>query len=225
MKLPITVDPRRHDAVLFDLDDAQRRGVPSFGTTAALARKLHGIGVGVAAYSSSPRCQQALKAAGIDDLFGVCIDGIAGDRGTSENPDPTVLLEAAERLGVRPQRCVVIDSSAAGVAAGRDGGFALVIGIDGTGGVDELVRRGADVVLADLADVAVRTGDKRMSELPNALSSYGQLIGITSARESMLFLDFDGTLSPIVADPGSARSSTGPPRHWSWWHGCAQWRC
>jgi trehalose-phosphatase len=205
VKLPITVDPRRHDAVLFDLDVALRRGTPSFGTTAALARKLHGIGVGAAAYSSSARCQQALKAAGIDDLFGVCIDGIAGERGTGENPDPTVLLEAAERLGVRPQRCVVIDSSAAGVAAGRDGGFALVIGIDGTGRVDELVRHGADVVLADLADVAVRTGDKRMSELPNALSSYGQLIGITSARESMLFLDFDGTLSPIVADPGSAR--------------------
>ena len=60
-------------------------------------------------------------------------------------------------------------------------------------------------MLADLADVAVRTGDKRISELPNALTSYGQLIGITSARESMLFLDYDGTLSPIVSDPGAAR--------------------
>src|SRR6185312_4803664 len=42
-------------------------------------------------------------------------------------------------------------------------------------------------------------------ELPNALTSYGQLIGITSARESMVFLDYDGTLSPIVADPAAAR--------------------
>ena len=146
-----------------------------------------------------------MKAAGIDDLFGVCIDGIAGERGTAEKPDPAVLLEATRRLGVRPQRCVVVENSAAGVAAGRDGGFALVIGIDGTGRADELARHGADVVLADLADVAVRTGDKRISELPNALTSYGQLIGITSARESMLFLDYDGTLSPIVSDPGAAR--------------------
>ena len=120
-------------------------------------------------------------------------------------PDPAVLLEAARRLGVRPQRCVVVENSDAGVAAGRDGGFALVIGIDGTGHADDLPRDGADVVLADLADVAVRTGDKRISELPNALASYGQLIGITSARESMLFLDYDGTLSPIVSDPGAAR--------------------
>jgi trehalose-phosphatase len=203
MKLPITIDPRYHDAVLFDLDGALACDVPLFGATIDLARKLRGIGVAAAAYSSRPRCQQALKDAGIDDLFGVCIDGIAGEHGTAETPDPTVLLDATRRLGVRPQRCVVIENSAAGVAAGRDGGFALVIGIDGNGG-GELARAGADVVLADLADVAVRTGDRRISELPNALTSYGQLIGITSARESMLFLDYDGTLSPIVSDPAAA---------------------
>ncbi|MDV3133763.1 trehalose-phosphatase [Mycobacterium sp. 29Ha] len=205
MKLPITIDPRRHDAVLFDLDGALTTDAPLFGATVDLARKLQDIGMATAAYSSSPQCQRALKAAGVDDLFEVCIDGVAGERGTAENPDPTVLLESARRLGVRPQRCVVVESSAEGVAAGRDGGFALVIGIDGTGRADELAHRGADVVLADLDDVAVRAGDKRISELPNALTSYGQLIGITSARESMLFLDYDGTLSPIVSNPAAAR--------------------
>ena len=203
MRLPVTIDPRYHDAVLLDLDGALTTE-PLLGATTDLARKLQGIGVAVAAYSSSPRCRQALKDAGIDDLFGVCIEGIAGDRGTPEKPDPAVLVEAARRLAVRPQRCVVIESSAAGVAAGRDGGFALVIGIDGTAGADELTRRGADVVLDDLADVAVRAGDRRISELPSALESYGQLIGITSARESMLFLDYDGTLSPIVSNPAAA---------------------
>ena len=59
-------------------------------------------------------------------------------------------------------------------------------------------------MVADLDDVAVRTGDKRISELPNAVASYGQMIGIPGARESMLFLDYDGTLSPIVSDPAAA---------------------
>jgi trehalose-phosphatase len=203
MRLPVTIDPRYHDAVLLDLDGALTTE-PLVGATTDLARKLQGVGVAVAAYSSSPRCRQALKDAGVDDLFGVCIDGIEGDRGTPEKPDPAVLVEAARRLAVRPQRCVVIENSAAGVAAGRGGGFALVIGIDGTGGADELIRHGADVVLDDLADVAVRAGDRRISELPSALESYGQLIGITSARESMLFLDYDGTLSPIVSNPDAA---------------------
>ncbi len=204
MKLPVTIDPRYHDAVLFDLDGALAGNAQLLGPTVDLARKLQGLGIAAAAYSSSPQCGQVLKAAGIDGLFGVCIDGIAGERGTAEKPDPAVLLEAAHRLGVRSQRCVVVENSVAGVAAGRDGGFALIIGIDGTGGADVLGRHGADVVIADLADIAVHTGDRRISELPNALASYGQLIGITSARESMLFLDYDGTLSPIVSDPGAA---------------------
>ncbi len=120
-----------------------------------------------------------------------------------------MLLEATRRLGVRPQRCVVVENSHAGVAAGRGGGFAVVIGIgiDPTGSADEpSARNGADVVVADLADVAVRTGDKRISELPNALTSYGQLIGITSARESMLFLDDHGNVVP--------RSLPIPARPW-----------
>ncbi len=204
MKLPITIDSRYHDAVLFDLDDALTTDPPHFGPTVELARKVRGIGVAAAACSSSPRCREALTAAGIDDLFDVCIDGIGRPHGTAENPDPAGLLEAIRRLEVRPQRCVVIENSAAGVAAGHRCGFALVIGIDGTGRADELIRNGADVVLTDLADVAVRTGDRRISDLPNALTSYGQLIGVTGARASMLFLDYDGTLSPIVSDPGTA---------------------
>ncbi|MBJ7338143.1 trehalose-phosphatase [Mycolicibacterium sp.] len=201
----ITIDPRFHDAVLFDLDGALAGGVSAFGPTIDLVHELQGAGVAAAAYSSSPQCLQAMKAAGIDDLFEVCIDGPAADRGSTERPNPAVLLEAARRLGVRPQRCVVIETSDAGVAAARAGGFALVVGIDGQGRAEDLTRYGADVVLDELAHVAVRSGDERVSDLPNALESYGQLIGITSARESLLFLDFDGTLSPIVSDPGAAR--------------------
>ena len=198
MTPPITIDPRYHDAVLFNLDSALTTDAPLFEATVDLARKLQGIGVATAAHSSSPHCQHALKAAGVDDLFGVCIDGIAGERGTA------VLEEAVRRLGVRPQRSVVVEDTDAGVTAGRNGGFAVVIGIDRTGHADDMLRGGADVVVADVADIAVRVGDKRISELPNALESYGQLIGITSARESVLFLDYDGTLSPIVSDPDAA---------------------
>lgn len=76
-----------------------------------------------------------------------------------------------------------------------------------------MIRHGADVVLDDFADIAVRLGDKRISELPNALTAYGQWVGITSARESILFLDYDGTLSPSSPNPTPPGSSTAPPRH------------
>ena len=59
-------------------------------------------------------------------------------------------------------------------------------------------------MVPDLADVAVRSGDKRMSQLPNALDSYGQLIGVVGGRQPFVCLDFDGTLSEIVSDPDAA---------------------
>lgn len=133
MKLPVTIDPRRHDAVLVDLDGALAVGATAFDATVELARKLQSAGVAAAAYSSNPQYRQALRSAGIDGLFEVFIDGARGGRGTVENPAPTALLEATRKLGVRPQRCVVVENSPAGVAAGHDAGFALVIGIDGTG--------------------------------------------------------------------------------------------
>ena len=55
-------------------------------------------------------------------------------------PEPTLLLEAARQLDVPPSRCVVVESTKAGVSAGRDAGFALVIGVDRTGHADELRR-------------------------------------------------------------------------------------
>jgi alpha,alpha-trehalase len=180
-------------------------GVPRFESTVALVRKLHGVDVATAVYSSSRDCEQVLKAAGVDDLSAVHVDGVvADDHALPGKPDPAILVEAARRLGVRPERSAVVEGADAGVTAGRNGGFALVIGVDRTGSGDELLKCGADVVVADLADVAVRTGDKRISELPNALESYGQLVGVMDSRQPMVFLDYDGTLSPIVSDPGAA---------------------
>jgi len=180
-------------------------GVRVFESTLALVRKLQANGVATAVFSSSRTCDLVLKAAGIGDLFAVRVDGVVAEElGLAGTPDPAILLETAQRLGVRPDRTVVIEDAHVGVTAGLSGGFALVIGVNRTGADGELLRYGADVVVHDLTDVCLRTGDKRISELPNALDSYGQLIGITGARDPLLFLDYDGTLSPIVSDPSAA---------------------
>jgi alpha,alpha-trehalase len=170
-----------------------------------LVRQLQEIGVAVAVYSSSRNCAHVLQAAGIGDLFPVRVDGVVADAlGLAGKPDPAVLFDAARRLGARPERSVVVEDAVAGVQAGRNGGFALVVGVDRSGHADELLRSGADVVVSDLTEVAAQTGDKPMSQIPNALASYGQLVGVVGARQPMVFLDYDGTLSPIVSDPGAA---------------------
>ena len=191
----VTVDPRYHDAVIFNLGVvlADADGV-LFESTINLVRKLLDVGVVTAVYASRPGGQQLLKAAGIDDLFGVCVDGVPA----------AALVEATRELGVRPGRSVVIDDAGAGIAAAYDGGFALVIGVDRAGHADRLLGCGADVVVVDPGDVAVRASDRRISLLPDAVESYGQIVGVLGAREPVLFVDYDGTLSPIVADPSAA---------------------
>jgi alpha,alpha-trehalase len=209
MKMSVTIDPRLHDAVIFDLDGVVTQVlddvVPVSESTVALVRKLAEAGVATAVHSSGRECEHLLRAAGIGDLFAVRIDGgVADELGLPGKPDPAVLLEAINRLSAAPERSVVIEDAEAGVEAGRKGGFALVIGVDRTGHAEELLRHGADVIVGDLADVAVRTGDKPMSSLPNALDSYGQLIGVVAGRQPFVCLDFDGTLSEIVSDPDAA---------------------
>ena len=180
-------------------------GVPVFESTVVLVRTLAEAGVATAIYSSSRNCEHVLKAAGLGDLFAVRVDDLDAEAlRLAGKPDPAVLLEATRRLGATPERTVVVEDAQAGVQAGRNGGFARVIGVDRTGHSGELLRCGADVVVCDLADLAVRKGDKRMSQLPNALDSYGQLIGVVAGRQPFVCLDFDGTLSEIVSDPDAA---------------------
>jgi beta-phosphoglucomutase family hydrolase len=149
-------------------------GVRVFESTVTLARKLADTGIAVGVYSSSRNCERILRYAGLGDLFSVRVDGVVAEElGLPGKPEPAVLLEATRRLGAVPQRSVVIEDAEAGVEAGSRGGFALVIGVDRTGHAEELRRHGADVVVPDLADVAVRNGDGQMPPAGQALGLAG----------------------------------------------------
>lgn len=181
-------------------------GVPVFESTITLVRRLKDAGVAVAVFSASRNCAAVLDSAGIADLFGVRVDGVvAEDLHLPGEPDPAMLIEAARRLGVRPGRAVVVEDAEVGVTAARAGGFGLVIGVDRTGETGaELSAFGADAVVGDLSQVTVRAIDRRMSTVPDALASFGQISAVVAARRPAFFFDFDGTLSEIVDEPGAA---------------------
>ncbi len=207
--VPVIIDPRYYDAVIFDVDsvvtDASRIDDSLvFDSTIALVRRLHDVGIRTGAYSSGPSCGEVLAAAGIGDIFTVHVADVDGQLSCPGKPDPAVLLETARQLDASPRRCVVVESSEAGASAGRDGGFALVVGVDRVGNADELRRNGADIVVTDFVEISVRCGDRRMSTLSDALQSYGQIATVMAMRRPAVLLDFDGTLSAIVDDPDSA---------------------
>lgn len=185
-------------------------GVRVFRSTVALVHQLQHAGVGTAVFSASRNCQPVLAAAGLADLFPVRVDGVvAAELGLPGKPDPAMLLEAARRLGATPDRCAVVEDAEAGVEAGRRGGFALVIGVDRHGDPGRLRDRGADVVVPDLSEVEVAP-QRRLSQVPDLLASWDTLVAAALRdRAPAVFLDYDGTLSPIVDDPEAATLAAG----------------
>jgi alpha,alpha-trehalase len=136
--------------------------VRSYDSTVRLVRDLTTAGVGVAVVTASRNADAVLEAAGVGDLFEVRVDGTAAARlGLPGKPDPAIFLAAARRLGAQPDRTAVVEDAVAGVQAGRRGRFRLVLGVDRTGHPDPLRAAGADVVVADLAEVVVVAGRGR----------------------------------------------------------------
>lgn len=131
-------------------------GVEVYSSTVALLVELRDRQVPTAAISASRNCAEVLAAAGVEHLFDARVDGVvAAELSLEGKPDPAVFLEAARRLGVDPARTAVVEDSRAGVDAGRRGGFRPVVGIDRDGHGDELVSRGADLVVTDLSELTV----------------------------------------------------------------------
>ncbi len=128
--------------------------VQAFPGSVKFVHLMRERGLRTAVVTSSRNCTPVLRAAGMDGLFETQVDGrTIEDEHLRGKPAPDGFLRAAERLGVRPERAVVVEDAISGVQAGRDGHFGLVIGIDRHGDADALSRNGAHVVVSDLAEL------------------------------------------------------------------------
>ena len=187
------------------VDHLRREGVAAFPTTVGLIERLRRAGVRTAVISASRNLDEVLAAAGVGYLFAVRVGGAETDRlGLAGKPDPAVFLEAARRLGVEPGRAAVVEDALAGVEAGRRGGFGLVVGVDRLGHRAELEAAGADVVVADLGPVTVEASFPALRDLPDALGRRDEIRARLEGRRPLVFLDYDGTLTPIVRRPEEA---------------------
>jgi len=141
------------------LDALSRDGVVAFEDTIAFIRALRDAGVHTALITASRNAEPVLGGAGLSDLFEVRVDGIvAADLGLPGKPNPDVFLEAMRRVGADVGRTAIVEDAVSGVQAGRAGGFALVIGVDRTGGDEHgprLAQEGADVVVNRLDEIEV----------------------------------------------------------------------
>jgi len=186
-------------------DALRTEGLELFECAVDLLRRLRAAGFRTAVVTASKNCGLILDTAGIADLFGARIDGVEAERlGLAGKPAPDPFLAAAGRLGCEPERCAVLEDAVAGVQAGRAGGFGLVIGVDRGDQQQALAEAGADLVLGDLCGLGIDAADDAPPlDAPKGIIE--QLAGRLADRRPALFLDYDGTLTPIVARPEDAK--------------------
>jgi beta-phosphoglucomutase family hydrolase len=142
----------RKNALVVELIHTQ--GVEPYEGSVRYLHAARDAGFRRAVVSSSTNCKDVLKAAGIEDLLEVRMDGVVAEREHLKGkPAPDTYLKAAEMLGAEPKRCAVYEDALAGVESGRAGNFGCVVGVDRVGQAEELKRHGADVVVKDLAEL------------------------------------------------------------------------
>lgn len=181
----------------------EEQGAKSYDSTVAFIRALKKAGIKTAIISASRNARRVLASAGVSHLFEARVDGLdAEELGIRGKPAADVFLAAARQLGVEPQRAVVVEDARAGVEAGRTGGFGLVIGVDRAGQEEELAKF-ADVVVKDLAEVGVEANGcgKTTDALSSALERFNDVVCHLKRKRPAVFLDYDGTLTPIVERP------------------------
>lgn len=109
--------------------------------------KEKGFPLAIASASAKPFINLVIKELGLENVFEVLV---SADETAKGKPAPDIFLLAAEKLGVRPQDCVVIEDGIKGMEAAKNAGMkclGLVKDKNGDYPADILVNSLAEVTL------------------------------------------------------------------------------
>lgn len=133
----------------------QEQEVEVYDDALQMLKKWKQADIPMGIISSSKNCRPILESAGLTGYFDIIIDGVYLEENSLDGkPAPDIFLEAAEKLGMKPEQCAVFEDAISGVKAGSSGDFKLVIGVDRVGAADELKNNGADLVVQKLTQLA-----------------------------------------------------------------------
>jgi len=209
----------------------QKEGAEVFHSTITLIKNLKENGIKVGIASSSKNCLPILKSVNLEHLFESRVDGIVSAKlNLKGKPEGDIFVTAAKILGALPENSVVIEDASSGVEAGRNGGFGLVLGVARENNFKELANHGADLVISDLAEISIQIIDDWFQKKPKPffqcfdtlekapelfpkehikgknifINPFYKRTGksvIDTDKKLVFFLDYDGTLTPIVESP------------------------
>ncbi len=132
----------------------QTEGITPYPGSAAFLEHVARFEIPMAVVSSSKNARDVLELSGLADYFPVVVDGVyAVEQGLPGKPFPDTYLAAASLVGSSPEQAIVFEDALSGVAAGRAGHFAHVVGVDRGAGAQALRASGATVVVSDLSEL------------------------------------------------------------------------
>lgn len=167
------------------IERVQTHAVEAYETTVSLIRSLRGAGVKVAVVTSSENGTTVLQSANVLHLFDAKVDGRdAVQLSLKGKPAPDIFLEAARKLCVEPKRAIVVEDAVAGVEAGRNGAFGMVIGVNRNHDAELLKEHGAHVVVNDLGEVGL------LDESPQPIGTALSDMGVTDEHWVLRYTDF-----------------------------------
>ena len=121
----LQMDPERVAAAQREVYEIRIDQVRANPAVVRLAREANrDRPVSVASGSRLPHVERTLKAIGIRELFDVIVTPEDVARG---KPAPDMFLLAAERMGVAPSHCLVVEDSELGVAAAESAGMHVLL--------------------------------------------------------------------------------------------------
>jgi beta-phosphoglucomutase len=85
-----------------------------------LLQEIRQAGLKSALGSASKNAPDVIERLGISQLLNAVSHGGSVER---QKPAPDLFLHAAEQLQLQPQECIVVEDAAAGIEAGKAGGF------------------------------------------------------------------------------------------------------
>jgi HAD superfamily hydrolase (TIGR01509 family) len=121
------------------------------GAVDAVRRLAEHWPLGLASSSNRPLIDLALEEMGVAPLFSATVSSEEVERG---KPAPDVYLEAARRLGVRPDDATAVEDSANGIRAARAAGMSVVAIPNAHFPPPPEVLDVADLVLDSLAELS-----------------------------------------------------------------------
>jgi HAD superfamily hydrolase (TIGR01509 family) len=150
-RLDLDLDPAAIEREIVDAMVARWGSEPSPlipGADAVVRRLAARFPLAVASSAHREVIDAALAATGLLASFGVIV---SSDEVSHGKPAPDVYLETARRLGLAPDRCLVIEDSLNGVLAGRAAGMTVVLVPNHSVPPAPGARAAASVVLDDLS--------------------------------------------------------------------------